>query len=63
MREVSKDAFYRAIGAKNVTPTPEGSYPYTSVFATPEGVVHGKIVKSIPEGQALPVSRYMLPEF
>ena len=62
MKEVTGEEFYHVIGPQNVTPYAEGPWPYTSLFKTPSGEVRGKIVKHIPEGEALPVNRYMLPD-
>lgn len=60
-REVSKNEFFKVIGPQNVTPYPEGNWPYTSHFKTPSGIVRGKIVNFLPEGSALTQSRYLLP--
>lgn len=60
-REVSKDEFYRVMGPLNVTPSPTGAWPYTSLFKTPRGNVVGKSVGYIPEGSALSATRYYLP--
>lgn len=60
-REVTMDAFWLAIGLKNVHPTPEGKYPYTSVFYDPNRREHGRIVEELVNGRYPPVSRYYLP--
>lgn len=60
-REVSKDEFYSAMN-RNVHPHPVGSYPYTSLFKTPDGEVVGKAVSYIPKGSALTSTRYYLPK-
>lgn len=61
-REVTKEEFFRVIGPQNVHPTPEGKYPYTSIYKTPSGRERGKSVGYIPEGKGLPEHRYLLPE-
>lgn len=54
MTEVTKDQFYAAIGPLNVHPTPEGPWPYKSVFKTPSGRVMGWI----QDGDHTKPSRY-----
>lgn len=60
MNEVSQSDFFVAVGKTNCHPTVLGSYPYTSSFRTPYGAEVGRIVNEIPDGAALPVSRYFL---
>ncbi|WP_199153453.1 hypothetical protein [Chromobacterium sp. ASV23] len=60
-KEVSKDEFFKAIGPRDVSPTPVGRYPYTSLFKTRAGAVVGKIEGYFPEGSALPRHRHWLP--
>lgn len=60
-REVTKDEFYKAIGNQDVSPTPVGSWPYTSLFKTRAGQVVGKVEQYLPEGSGLTNSRYWLP--
>lgn len=59
--ETSKDEFYRIIGPQNVSPDPQGRWPYTSVYKTPNGDVRGKVVGFIPDGTALASKRYYVP--
>lgn len=61
MNEVTKEQFFAAINLLNVHPSPEGRWPYTSVFKTPYGEAKGKIVDYLPEGSGLTKSRYYLP--
>jgi hypothetical protein len=61
-REVTKDEFFNAIGPKNVHPTPEGKYPYTSVFYDPNRREHGRIVGELKDGTHTVVNRYYLPD-
>jgi hypothetical protein len=57
--EVSKDAFYAAM-VGNVHPRIVGSWPYTSLFETPDRDLRGKIVGTLTQpGTA--TSRYYLP--
>ena len=60
--EVSKTAFYAAIGPQNVTvsilPSP---YPYTAEFITPLREVRGRKVGYVPDGEGLAKHRYFLP--
>lgn len=66
MRQVTKDEFFRVIysGGLNVHPTPEGNYPYTSVWKYLShgnyGQVFGKSVGVIPEDKALAITEYYL---
>lgn len=60
MKRVSKEEFYSTVGPLNVHPCPVGNYPYTSLFKTPTREVKGKIVESLPEGKAIPVSEYFI---
>lgn len=60
-REVTKDEFYRAIGPQDVHPSPQGRWPYTSLFKTRAGVVRGKAEDYKPEGSGLTKTRYWLP--
>jgi hypothetical protein len=60
MEQVTKTAFFAAIGKQNVHPSIVGNWPYTSVFKTPGGHVVGQIVSVVPEGKALAVSTYFL---
>ncbi len=60
-REVTKDEIFKAIGPLNVHPRPTGEWPYTSHFQTPSGEIRGTIEHYLPEGSALPKSRYWLP--
>lgn len=62
MKEVTQEEFYRVIGPQNVTPTPEGNWPYTSYFRTPMGELRGKVINYLPEGEGLTKKRYLLPE-
>jgi hypothetical protein len=59
--ETSKDEFYSIIGPLNVSPTPMGKWPYTSLYKTPGGEVRGKVVGYLPEGSALASKRYFVP--
>lgn len=61
MREVTKDEFFKAMGPLDVTPCPQGNWPYTSLFKTRSGQVRGVIEKFLPEGSGLEQSRYLLP--
>lgn len=57
-KEVSEPEFYAEIGPQNVTPRiVNNSYPYTSVFVTPDGREKGKAIG----GEAGTERRYMLP--
>jgi hypothetical protein len=60
--EVTKDEFYRGIGQQNVHPDPQGKWPYTSLFMTPNREVRGKVVGFLPVGSALAQYRYFLPQ-
>lgn len=62
MKEVSKDEFFAVIGPQNVHPRIKGTYPYTCHFETPSSEIRGKTVDYIPDGEALPKTRYYLPE-
>lgn len=42
MRAVTKDEFYAVIGGLDVTPYPDGAWPYTMKFKTRSGVVVGQ---------------------
>ena len=66
MRQVSKEEFFKIVGPQNVHPQIQNSnYPYTSLwklqgsYASREVVV-GKTVGVIPEGKALPITKYYL---
>lgn len=61
LRKVTKTEFFKAIGPQNAHPTPEGKFPYTSVFRTPYRAVAGVIENVIPEGEAFPKTTYHLP--
>ncbi len=58
--EVSKDEFFRRIGDMDVTPYPIGDWPYTSNWKTRMGDVVAKTVDYLPEGSALPKTRYIV---
>ena len=58
--EVSKDEFFRRIGDMDVTPYPIGDWPYTSHWKTRRGDVVAKTVDYLPEGSALPKTRYIV---
>jgi hypothetical protein len=60
-RETTEADFFATIGKLNCHPRIEGQYPYTSFFLTPQHVEVGRIVRYIPDGKALPESRYILP--
>lgn len=61
-REVSEDEFYDAIGPQNVSPMiVRGSFPYTSVFVTPDGQQRGKAIDYRTAGGGTIEKRYMLP--
>lgn len=60
-KEVTKDEFIKAIGNKDVHPTPVGKFPYTSFYKTRLGFVMGKVADYYPEGSGLVKSRYYLP--
>ncbi len=57
-REVSKEEFFASVGQMNVHPSIQGRYPYTALWMTPIGSIQGKTVDYIPEGKALPLTRY-----
>ena len=60
--EVSKAAFYAAIGPQNVTVSfVPGPYPYTSEFITSGREVRGRKVGYMPDGEGLAKHRYFLP--
>jgi hypothetical protein len=59
-REVSRDEFFEVINKLDVHPTPIGRYPYTSLFKMRDGRVVAKIVDTLPERSAMPVSSYWL---
>jgi len=61
MKEVTKEEFYGAIGKLNCIPDPQGKYPYTSVYKTPDGKEVGRVVKTLENGQYPPKSTYFLP--
>ena len=61
-REVSEAEFYRVIGPQNVHPSPQGKWPYTSLFQTPNREVRGKTVGYLPEGSGLEETQYLLPK-
>ena len=60
-REVSKEEFFVTVGQLNVHLSIQGRYPYTALWNTPMGHVKGKTVDYIPEGKALPLTRYYAP--
>lgn len=61
MRPVTRAEFFAAIGPRDVHPRIEGNWPYTSRFLTRAGRVEvGRIVDTIPQGSAFPVSAYFL---
>ncbi len=63
MREVTQQEFFAAIGRIDCHPRPEGNYPYTSIFLTPNRVEVGRIINTIdPARPYPPKSAYMLPE-
>jgi hypothetical protein len=64
MREVTRDEFYAVIMPLNVHPVPEGRYPYTSNFKTPDGRIIGKVVGRFtnpPNGYPI-ITEYFLME-
>ena len=61
MQEVSMNEFWLNVGCKNVHPTPEGNYPYTSVFYDPQRREHGRIVSELKNGKYPVIDRYYLP--
>jgi len=41
--EVTREEFFAAIGLRNLHPSPEGEWPYTSNFKTQMGHSYGRI--------------------
>ena len=59
--EVSKDELFRRIGSMDATPYPiVGNWPYTSQWKTRRGDVVAMTVDYLPEGSALPKTRYIV---
>ena len=61
MRGVSKEEFYKAIGTQNVSPRVIGTWPYTSLFVTPNGSERGRVVDFMPRVNGKPQTKYFLP--
>lgn len=62
MQRVTASEFWQHIGHRDVHPSIEGNFPYTSRFLDRDRNEHGRIVQKIPEGSGLPVSEYFIPE-
>jgi hypothetical protein len=62
MKEVTKAEFYAVINKLNVHPRIVGNYSYTSIFCSPDGVEHGRIVSELVDGAHPPVDHYHLPD-
>ncbi len=51
MEKVTKDIFYKEIGALNVQVSVRGDYPYTCIFSLKNGTVKGKTVDKYINGK------------
>jgi hypothetical protein len=60
-REVERDAFFQHINPLDVSPSVKGNYPYTSLYQTGRGDVHGKTRDYHPPGSGLTARKYFLP--
>ena len=58
-KQVTKKVFFESVGRRNVHPTPEGAYPYTTLWKTPDGHEVGKSEDYHPKGNnGVIASRY-----
>lgn len=62
MKEVSRDEFFATVAARDVHPTPEGKYPYTSYWRGRAGRVYGVSANYLPEGSGLEETRYYVAQ-
>ena len=62
MKQVTKEDFFKVIGPINCVPCPEGKYPYTAIYKTPEGKEVGRKVETLVDGKYPPVKTYFLPD-
>lgn len=61
LKEVSKEEFFATIGPRNVHPEIVGNkYPYTSVYRSPDRVVHGKVTETLVNGKYPPKFTYFI---
>ena len=60
-QQVTKAEFFGRIGPLDAVSRPVGPWPYTTIFETRDRRPLGWIVKTIPDGKALPVPAYYLP--
>ena len=60
LEQVTKEAFWLAVGNKDLISTPIGNHPYTTKFTYRGGALFGSIVSFLPYVDGKPQQEYFL---